>query len=167
MNSDQSVNDPPSPSPSNPELPDIQDTDEFFDRPLSYQMEYVYPILCRVIRREYPPAVKFHQAFIKGGKAKQGLVQFAANYGQFSENEVKKIANLLRKAMLGNERWGERIFEDEMNHPQLREGKDASEKGKSTEANLKPLSSKGRPRGCEEYENLSRADRGLVRICIY
>lgn len=154
IKSDQSANDPPSPSPSNPELPDIQNADEFFDRPLSYQMKYVYPILCRVIRREYPPATKIHQAFMKGGKAKQGLVQFAANYGQFSENEVKKIANLLRKVMLGEERWGERIIENESNHPRLEEGKNINDKDKSTETS-------GRPRGCDEYEGLSRADRGL------
>lgn len=158
------VDNPPSPSPSSPDLEDIQDTDEFFEHSLSHQMKYVYPILCRTIRCEYPPAIKDHNAFIKGGKAREGLVQSAANYGQFSEIEVKRITDMVRKAMLRDERWGERIFEDEEgqwlggNNSTISEGFGRG----NTKTNSERYSGKPRPKGCEEYENLSRADRGLA-----
>ncbi|GJJ12379.1 hypothetical protein Clacol_006620 [Clathrus columnatus] len=152
-----------SPSPSNPDLEDIQDADEFFDRSLPNQMKYVHPILCRVIRREYPPAYISHDDFIKGGKARQELVRSAANYGQFSENEIQKITNLIRKVMLRDERWAKRVIEDEEDQQpgeilSMIEEKPES-KDKMTDSER--YSGKPRPKGCEAYENLSRADRGL------
>ncbi|KAF8517535.1 hypothetical protein BU17DRAFT_91661 [Hysterangium stoloniferum] len=103
----------PSPSPSNPDLEDIKNVDDFSDLPLARQMRYVYPFLCRVIRREYEPAFPRHDSFMKGGKARQQLGQSASNRGHFSENEMKKVQLLVRKIMLRDERWAERMSDDD------------------------------------------------------
>jgi hypothetical protein len=99
----------PSPSPSNADLEDITDPGDFCALPMDKQMRYVYPFLCRVIRREYEPSYERHDIFIKGGKARQQLAQAASMRGQFSENEVKKTSMLVRRTMLRDERWAERV----------------------------------------------------------
>lgn len=99
----------PSPSASDAELEDISDHDAFGALPLEQQMRYVYPFLCRVIRRDYEPSHRRHDVFMKGGKAREQLGQTASMRGQFSENEVKKLSLLVRRTMLRNERWAERV----------------------------------------------------------
>ncbi|KAF8499921.1 hypothetical protein JB92DRAFT_2980785 [Gautieria morchelliformis] len=99
----------PSPSPSNADLEDITDPVDFCALPLEKQMRYVYPFLCHVIRREYEPSYERHDIFIKGGKARQQLAQAASMRGRFSENEVKKALMLVRRTMLRDERWAERV----------------------------------------------------------
>jgi hypothetical protein len=99
-----------SPSPSDCDLPAVADSEKFCARPLAEQMRYVYPFLCRIIRREYGPSYERHDAFMKGGKARQELGQTASMRGDFSENEVKKVSALVRKTMLRNERWAERVY---------------------------------------------------------
>jgi hypothetical protein len=49
---------------------------------------------------------------MKGGKARQHLGQSASTRGHFSENEMKKVQLLVRRTMLRNERWAERISND-------------------------------------------------------
>lgn len=99
----------PSLSPSDSDIEDIRDPDAFCELPLEKQMRHVYPFLCRVIRRQYEPSYDRHDMFIKGGKARQQLGQTASMRGQFSENEVKKVLGLVRRTMLRNERWAERV----------------------------------------------------------
>ncbi|KAF8582335.1 hypothetical protein K439DRAFT_1635441 [Ramaria rubella] len=99
----------PSPSPSNSDLKDIEDPDVFCARPLVEQMRYVYPFLCRVIKREYEPSHERHDTFLKGGKARDHLGHAASLRGHFSDNELKKVLLLVRKTMLRDERWAERV----------------------------------------------------------
>lgn len=103
----------PSPPPSDTDLEDIPNPDAFRALPLKRQMRYVYPFLCRVIRREYEPAFRRHDVFMKGGKAREGLGQAASMRGQFSENKMKKVSLLVRRTMLRNERWAERVQDED------------------------------------------------------
>lgn len=101
-----------SPSPSNSDLEDITDRGAFCDLSVKEQMRYVYPFLCRVIRRDYELSNARHDLFMKGGKARQELGHAASLRGQFSENEVKKVSLLVRRTMLRDERWAERVQND-------------------------------------------------------
>ena len=79
------------------------------------QMRYVYPFLCRIIRREYEPSFERHDAFMKGGKAREKLGQAASIRGRLSDNEVGRVLAFIRRAMLRSERWAKRVYyEDEV-----------------------------------------------------
>ncbi|KIJ44339.1 hypothetical protein M422DRAFT_30483 [Sphaerobolus stellatus SS14] len=98
----------PSPPPSDPGLGDITNLEDFIDLDISGQLRYVYPFLCKVIEGKYEPALPRHDAFLKGGKSRDTLAK-SADRGSFTEREMEYIGKLVRRTMLQDERWAERV----------------------------------------------------------
>lgn len=99
-------------SPISDQVEDIHDLDAFRRSPITEQLRYVYPFLCRIIRAEYEPLLDRHEAFMKGGKSRESLAATAGK-GHLSDNEAKKVGIYVRKVMLRDDRWAKRVNDDE------------------------------------------------------
>jgi len=97
-----------SPHPESVVLPDMSAPEDFCQLKVRDQMRYVYPFLCKIIRREYAPSITRHDDFFKGGKKRDKLAE-NADRGELTEREMEYVSGLVRRAMLQTERWAERV----------------------------------------------------------
>ncbi|KAG2154081.1 hypothetical protein DEU56DRAFT_952149, partial [Suillus clintonianus] len=88
-----------SPSPQLTDPP--PGADAFADLSIHAQLAYVKPVLNAIIQGKYTPAIKSHEAFMRGGAARSALMKRAAIRGGLDANEVKQSQRLIARWALG------------------------------------------------------------------
>ncbi|KAF8635495.1 hypothetical protein AX17_003885 [Amanita inopinata Kibby_2008] len=72
------------------------------------QFAYTKPILVAVLNEQYPPARDRHDRFLKGGQARNGVVDDASLRGEMDPHSVGELQRWLCDWCLREERWAKR-----------------------------------------------------------
>lgn len=83
-------------------LPPPPPADKFAGLSVRAQLAYVKPVLRAILSKEYAPARDKHEAFMKGGSARVGLLKSAGIRGGMDARFVKAVQKAICKWVLGD-----------------------------------------------------------------